>query len=132
MRGRALNLRTSPGSRGSIRPMNPNPGGWQALAECVRRRLDPELFYPGISEPVSPVAMSACAVCPVRAACLRFAMSEEAATVTPAGRVHRDGIWGGLTERQRSNLAAARRVRVLVPTSHRNSKRRGQRLGRTA
>lgn len=107
------------------------PARWQALAECVRRGLDPALFFPGISEPISPAVISACSACQVRQACLRAAMRIEAESAPDGGRVRRNGIWGGLTARQRSNLAAGRTVRLSVPSATRNSNRRGQRLGRT-
>lgn len=106
---------------------------WQERAECVIRRLDPALFFPGISEPVDPAAVSACSACKVRGACLRWAMRAEAASAPAGSRIYRNGVWGGLTARQRSNLAAGKPVRFLVSTATRNSKRRGQRLlGRSA
>jgi WhiB family redox-sensing transcriptional regulator len=71
-------------------------GGWRRHAAC--RDEDPELFFPvGLAGPAlarAAEAKAACARCPVREACLNFALS--------AGQDY--GIWGGLTEDERRNL----------------------------
>lgn len=69
------------------------PAGWRDLALCAQ--TDPELFFPdrgGTSAPAKQV----CARCPVRAECLQDALD----------RGERFGVWGGMSERERRNLAA--------------------------
>ena len=78
-------------------------GDWRRRAAC--RGSDLEVFFPGRGESAEP-ARQVCAVCPVRQACLDYALSH--------GITH--GVWGGLTERERRPLrsrhaAAARRER---------------------
>jgi WhiB family transcriptional regulator, redox-sensing transcriptional regulator len=92
-------------------------GGWRARAAC--RGEDPELFFPVGS--VGPAlahiaeAKQVCAQCPVREACLNFALS--------TGQNY--GIWGGLTEDERRTLrrrrqrAAARRPTAGHPPDQR-------------
>ncbi len=66
---------------------------WRALAAC--RYEDPELFFPiGVTGPALPhiaAAKAVCRGCPVRDACLAFAVT-----------TNQDyGIWGGLDEEER-------------------------------
>ncbi len=78
---------------------------WRLSAAC--RDVDPELFFPiGDGGPaVAQVAEAkrVCAACPVRAACLEWAMA----------RNEKDGVWGGLdeTERHRERRLRLRRRR---------------------
>jgi WhiB family redox-sensing transcriptional regulator len=72
-------------------------GYWRRRAAC--RDEDPELFFPVGSAGSAALAQIAeakkiCARCPVRRACLVFAMA--------TGQEY--GIWGGLTEGERSQL----------------------------
>ena len=81
----------------------PPPGGWRYRAAC--RGADLGLFFPGRGESAGP-ARRICAACPVREACLDYALRH--------GITH--GIWGGLAERDRRALrsrrtGAARRAR---------------------
>lgn len=69
---------------------------WRQRAAC--RGLDPEIFYPATDEDAEP-AKAVCALCPVREACLEHALA----------RRERDGIWGGLTERERRRILRQRR-----------------------
>ena len=64
---------------------------WMAAAAC--RESDPALFYPETGHS-SRDGRAVCARCPVRAACLAYAIE------------HREyhGVWGGLSERQRRHL----------------------------
>jgi WhiB family redox-sensing transcriptional regulator len=76
---------------------------WRELAAC--RGADLDLFFPGRGESAEP-ARRVCAACPVRQPCLDYAL----------GNSITDGIWGGLTERERRplrtpRLRAARRER---------------------
>ncbi|HEX7168415.1 MAG TPA: WhiB family transcriptional regulator [Acidimicrobiales bacterium] len=64
---------------------------WRAKAAC--RDLDTDIFFPDSEEDAAP-ALSVCASCPVREACLEFAL---------ATRQH-DGVWGGTTEAQRKRI----------------------------
>lgn len=72
---------------------------WQADAAC--RGADPALFFPDgqMGHWQTQEAKAICATCPVVEPCLAYA------TVTGA-----EGIWGGLTERERHSqrLAALR------------------------
>ncbi len=75
-------------------------GDWRHRASC--RGMDPESFFP-VSE-YGPGARQVahvkrvCAGCPVREACLRYALT--------AGLDF--GVFGGLTERERRGLRRAR------------------------
>ena len=72
---------------------------WRQQAAC--RSLDPDLFFPvstaGASLPQIETARCVCERCPVRSACLRWALD--------AGQV--SGIWGGTTEEDRRAMRYA-------------------------
>lgn len=56
------------------------------------RGLPTELFYPGQGDDrTARAAREICAVCPIRAECLDYAI----------GNAERFGIWGGMTEHDR-------------------------------
>jgi hypothetical protein len=79
------------------RPIRPEPGySWQTEASC--RGVDSELFFPATEDESVP-AKAICETCPVRLACLAFALE----------RNERFGIWGGLTEKERARLSPAAR-----------------------
>jgi WhiB family redox-sensing transcriptional regulator len=63
---------------------------WQRDALCSQ--TDPEAFYPDKGSSPS-AAKTVCMACPVRQACLDWAID----TYEPFG------VWGGMTERQRKN-----------------------------
>ena len=69
---------------------------WRDQAAC--RGLDPEIFYP-VSDEDSDAAKAVCAQCPVREACLEYALANR----------ERDGVWGGATERERRRMIRQRR-----------------------
>jgi len=71
---------------------------WRQQARC--RGVDPEVFYP-VSEDDEDAAeaKSICALCPVREACLEFALTTR----------EKNGVWGGLTERERRRVLRRRR-----------------------
>ncbi|MDQ1438626.1 MAG: WhiB family transcriptional regulator, redox-sensing transcriptional regulator [Acidimicrobiaceae bacterium] len=71
---------------------------WKQRAAC--RDLDTSLFFPESEADAAP-AKAVCTGCPVREACLDFALTT---------RQH-DGVWGGLSESER------RRVRRRRPTA---------------
>jgi len=69
---------------------------WRKRGAC--RGLDPDIFYPAAEED-APEAQAICAMCPVRQACLEYALAAR----------ERDGIWGGATERERRRMIRQRR-----------------------
>jgi WhiB family transcriptional regulator, redox-sensing transcriptional regulator len=72
---------------------------WQIEASC--RGVDAELFFPATEEEAAP-AKAICETCPVRVACLAFALE----------RNERFGVWGGLTEKERARLSPAARETI--------------------
>ena len=73
--------------------MNAN---WRNRAAC--RGIDPDIFFPVTDEEAEP-AKAICNVCPVREACLEFALAAR----------EREGVWGGATERERRRIVRQRR-----------------------
>ena len=69
---------------------------WRQRAAC--RGVDPDVFYPASDEEAEE-AKSICGVCPVREACLEYALANR----------ERDGVWGGATERERRRMIRQRR-----------------------
>jgi WhiB family redox-sensing transcriptional regulator len=71
---------------------------WRELARC--RGVDPEVFYPvSDDDDAAEEAQSICALCPVREACLEYALTAR----------EKEGVWGGLTERERRRVLRRRR-----------------------
>lgn len=70
---------------------------WQNDARCSE--VSPELFFldQGAS---SANAKQICKGCPVRVACLEYALADTSI---------QDGIWGGLTTNERARLQSRRR-----------------------
>lgn len=79
----------------------PAPGAWQRAAACQGH--DPERFFPPQGQD-DPVAKAVCRTCPVQLSCLAFALAHG----------ERFGIWGGLTSRERTALAAEDRRRIVA------------------
>ncbi|MGI8686457.1 MAG: WhiB family transcriptional regulator [Acidimicrobiales bacterium] len=69
---------------------------WRLRGAC--RGVDPDVFYP-VSDEVAEEAKSICRACPVREACLEYALANR----------ERDGVWGGATERERRRMTRQRR-----------------------
>lgn len=69
---------------------------WRQRAAC--RGVDPDVFYP-VSDDDAEASKSICRVCPVREACLEYALANR----------ERDGVWGGATERERRRMIRHRR-----------------------
>jgi WhiB family redox-sensing transcriptional regulator len=69
---------------------------WRQRAAC--RGVDPDIFYP-VSDEEAEDAKAICAICPVRQACLEWALT----------RRESDGVWGGATERERRRIIRRRR-----------------------
>ncbi len=102
---------TSPQPRLAVAPGSPasfdDPNGWRTEALC--RGVETELFFPAGElgeEPVrhAEAAKAVCAQCPVREACLEYAL----ATDQPFG------IWGGTTEAERRSIRRRRRRRPVA------------------
>lgn len=73
-------------------------GSWRLRGAC--RGLSAEVFYPvSESDADAEAAKAICATCPVRPQCLEFALDH---------REH-EGIWGGVTERERRRILRQRR-----------------------
>lgn len=71
---------------------------WKQRAACLG--VDPELFFATRGD-IVPIrrARMVCAVCPVRAECLEYALRNE----------EEFGMWGGLSEKERRPLLRERR-----------------------
>jgi len=86
-------------------PSHPIPAedvAWKTEGLC--QEVDPDLFFPEIGARTTAAdAKSICVACHVRLKCLEFALSHG-----------EQGIWGGMTERQRK---AIRRVRDGRPAA---------------
>lgn len=82
------------------------PEPWMARGSCRGSRLDPGAWFPDKGEHGgrTDAAKAICGACPVRAACLAYALA----------RHEGHGIWGGLTaeERNRPDQVAMRRARA--------------------
>lgn len=66
---------------------------WRQDAACAGS--DPNLFFPsGDDEAQVDKAKDVCATCPVREACLQYALTTN----------QTDGVWGGLTGAERRRL----------------------------
>ena len=72
-----------------------DPDDWRLQAAC--RDLDTAIFFPD-SDDGAASAKAVCASCPVRDACLEFAL------VTRQD----DGVWGGLDETERRRVRRRR------------------------
>lgn len=71
---------------------DPATPDWEA-ALC--RQGDPELFFPDTGRhDIAHAAIRICTRCPLRQTCLDYAITHRI----------RDGIWGGLTEKQRRTI----------------------------
>lgn len=69
---------------------------WRNRAAC--RGVDPDIFFP-VSDEEAVQAKIICGQCPVREACLEWALATR----------ERDGVWGGATERERRRMIRQRR-----------------------
>jgi WhiB family redox-sensing transcriptional regulator len=82
--------------RNAVSPAAPNlgiePPEWMFAGACAQ--VDPDLWFPEKGN-ASSQAKTICGTCDVRVDCLRYAVEHG----------ERDGIWGGLSPRQRRPLA---------------------------
>lgn len=69
---------------------------WQTRAACGKA-AEPEQFFPEGGRPSNRGKKKFCAGCPVREQCLDWALVHE-----------EQGIWGGLTEKERERLVLSR------------------------
>jgi WhiB family redox-sensing transcriptional regulator len=76
-------------------------GEWRQEAAC--RGGEVERFFP-VSDAEAGAAKAICAGCPVRDACLNWALSTH----------QDDGVWGGLTDTERRRLRRRRRAAARV------------------
>jgi len=74
---------------------------WMIHAACAGTHRD--VFFPENGAHVRP-AKALCARCPVRDACLEYALND------PALHIVGTGVWGGTTPPQRRRLARLRRL----------------------
>ena len=72
-----------------------DPDDWRQDAAC--RDLDTATFFPETNEQIA-AAKVVCASCPVREACLEFAVITR----------QDDGVWGGLDENERKRIGRQR------------------------
>lgn len=71
---------------------------WMGRGTCSQ--VDPEMWFPEKGGSTRE-AKAVCAECPVRAACLQYAIDRD----------ERDGVWGGLSYKQRRLLKTSRPCR---------------------
>ncbi len=71
-------------------------GTWRNLARC--KGVDPVIVHP-VNEDDADEAKAICELCPVREPCLEYAVTAR----------EKDGVWGGLTARERRRLIRQRR-----------------------
>ena len=69
---------------------------WRQYARCLG--ADPDLFYPSADD-AAEAAKRICMVCPVREPCLEYSITAR----------EKQGVWGGLDERERRRLVRQRR-----------------------
>jgi WhiB family redox-sensing transcriptional regulator len=69
---------------------------WDVEASC--QAVDPDVFFPDRPSDAGEAAKAICRGCPVRTACLEFAL---------AARLDH-GVWGGLNEMERRSLRRSR------------------------
>jgi len=79
---------------------SPNEYAWMLRGEC--RSSTPRTFFPSDSGGVEG-AQRVCAVCPVSAECLEYALVN----------CIEDGVWGGASQRERRRILRHRRSRNL-------------------
>lgn len=81
------------------------PPEWMAAALCAQTG-EPDAWFPDAGRgDMAALAKRVCQACPVRAECLRYALA------LPANP---DGVWGGLSMRERAELRKVRRQDVAA------------------
>lgn len=88
----------------AVKYQNADTLEWQLQSAC--RKADPQLFYMDENmrgkdkEDRIKAAKAVCATCPVRAACLNYALDNR--------EVY--GVWGGTSEEERARMRGQSRV----------------------
>lgn len=82
---------------------------WRKRAECRKAKYDPELWFP-IGDSIwtrlqEEEAKKICRKCPVMVECLAWALDKR----------HEDGVWGGLSEKERRVIARQQPLTHLTP-----------------
>ena len=90
-----MQARGQPRHRGG-KPVSVVEISWRQRGAC--NGLDPAVFFPD-SEENAEEAKAICDICPVRLSCLEHALAMR----------ERDGVWGGMTERERRRIIRQRR-----------------------
>jgi WhiB family redox-sensing transcriptional regulator len=75
---------------------------WMRSGKCDD--MDPSIFFPNDGVGVE-IARRICVDCPVKAACLEYAL---------VNRIDH-GVWGGASERERRRIARRRRLDTVSP-----------------
>jgi WhiB family redox-sensing transcriptional regulator len=70
---------------------------WMNLAKC--KTMEPEQFFPHDGDGVQE-AQRICAICPVKLACLAYALDNRL----------NDGVWGGASEQERRSCHVVRSI----------------------
>jgi WhiB family redox-sensing transcriptional regulator len=78
---------------------------WRQDAAC--RTADTSVFFPDTEEEAA-TAKAICAACPVREACLTFALANR----------QEQGVWGGMTETERRRLRRRRADAARAASRH--------------
>jgi hypothetical protein len=81
---------------------------WQPKGACAA--VDPRIFFPEVGKPGNEARLI-CAGCPVRAACLAWAIAHPAMTET--------GIYGGTSDRERRRIRTGKAPLPEVPEPNR-------------
>lgn len=81
-----------------LTPLRPRPR-WQDQALCEQRGLPMDVMFPSDPHGVK-VAKQVCGDCPVRAACLEYALEHN----------EEFGVWGGTSENERRRIRTRRRI----------------------
>lgn len=77
-----------------------------SAAACIG--TDPEAFYPDDSQQVPALVRRICASCPVQAECLEWGLHHEGGS---------NGVWGGLSGRERKALRRSRGISLESSTT---------------
>jgi len=91
--------RWSPGAAGRILQVEVDVADMAWMDDAICQQTDPEAFFPEKGGSTGD-ARRICRGCDVREECLEYALEND----------ERFGIWGGMSERQRRPMRAARKA----------------------
>lgn len=85
----------------------PKQERWKLLAAC--RHDGPTIYFPSPTQcgRIMTEAYKVCSTCPVRTACLEFALANNI----------NYGVWGGVSEKGRKRIKKSRRENALLDAS---------------